>query len=96
MERYSPLLIENMINVDSQPREDVGYNYGYNWVSAIFDGRCLICDEFVDDTHQNHPFRTAYGRIQPSFALRALRGNRLIGLSHERKNLKKIQTKQKR
>ena len=35
-----------------------------NGVSAIFDGRCLICDEFVDDAHQNHqnhPFRTAYG-----------------------------------
>jgi hypothetical protein len=35
-----------------------------NGVSAIFDGRCLISDQFVDDAHQNHqnnPFRTAYG-----------------------------------
>jgi hypothetical protein len=28
-----------------------------NGVSAIFDGRCLISDQFVDDAHQNHPFR---------------------------------------
>ena len=45
-----------------------------NWVSAIFDGRCLISDQFVDDAHQNHqnPHFPSYClRLITSFALRA-------------------------